>query len=123
MRTLTVGLGGKVTEIFHQPACPQWALEQIYAALRARTWEDRHAWARRVFPVLRTRLIQAAAALPADSDAVPFAQALADLVQAQSLTSGSLSLPQWNEILHRHFPPPPGEHPGPGPVPGRAPNF
>ncbi|MGW2543616.1 hypothetical protein ACWC5I_22765 [Kitasatospora sp. NPDC001574] len=51
--------------------------------------------------------------VPADNPAVPFIAALTELVQAQADNpTRFVVLPQWTEILVRHFPPrePGGTH-------------
>ncbi|MFD9427436.1 MULTISPECIES: hypothetical protein [unclassified Streptomyces] len=67
--------------------------------------EEQDAWAKDVFPAAHERLKQAAAALPADESAQPFADALTGLVHARADTTGFVVLHRWAEILERQFPP------------------
>lgn len=64
-----------------------------------------NAWAKDVFPDAHERLKQAAAAMPPDTAAQPFVDALTELVQAQADTTGYVVLHEWVAILERHFPP------------------
>ncbi|MEU4206066.1 hypothetical protein AB0B79_37065 [Streptomyces sp. NPDC039022] len=67
--------------------------------------QEQEKWAGGVFPAAHDRLKKAAAELPADIAAHPFADALTELVQAQPDTTGYVTLHRWVEILERHFPP------------------
>ncbi|WP_162596773.1 hypothetical protein [Streptomyces sp. NEAU-S7GS2] len=66
---------------------------------------ERTLWAEGVLPAAHQRLNQAATAIPADCAALPFADALRELVQVQADTTGFVTRHDFAEILERHFPP------------------
>jgi hypothetical protein len=91
--------------MWHTSECPQFVIMQIGWEAGSRSIREQEEWARGVFPAAHERLRQAAAALPADTAAQPFVNALLALVQAQAGTTGFVGLHQWAEILERYFPP------------------
>jgi hypothetical protein len=104
-RVMMVKKGGGITETWHTPDCPAEALMRVDLEESSRRVREEEAWARGVFPAAHERLKAAAAALPPDTDARPFVDALMELVQAQAGTTGFVVLSRWAEILERHFPP------------------
>jgi hypothetical protein len=99
-----VGVGLPI-QMWHTPDCPQWTIMQIGFEDGSRRVKEQDAWAKGVFPAAHERLKQAAAAMPPDTPAQPFIDALSDLVQAQADTTGFVVLHRWAEILEQHFPP------------------
>ncbi|GAB2953658.1 hypothetical protein [Streptomyces sundarbansensis] len=104
-RIAYVKTGGGISETWHAPDCPALAIMQINMEEGSKRARERDAWARGVFPAAHERLGKAAAAMPADTAAQPFVDALSELVQAQADTDGFVALDRWAEILERHFPP------------------
>lgn len=96
---------GTPYQMWHTPDCPQWTIMQIEWEAGSRRIEEQEAWAKEIFPTAHERLKRAAAAMPPDTPAQPFIDALTELVQAQADTTGFVGLHQWAEILERHFPP------------------
>lgn len=99
-----VGMGLPI-QMWHTPDCPQWTIMQINWEAGSQHIKEQDAWANDVFPAAHERLKQAAAAMPPDTSAQPFVDALTELVQAQAGATGSIPLHRWVEILERHFPP------------------
>ena len=99
-----VGVGLPI-QMWHTPDCPQWTIMQIDFEEGSRRVKEQDAWAKGVFPAAHERLKRAVAAMPPDTPAQPFIDALTDLVQAQVDTTGFVVLHRWAEILERHFPP------------------
>lgn len=92
-------------QMWHTPDCPQWTVMQINSEAGSRRIKERDTWAKEVFPGAHERLQRAAAAIEPGTPAQPFIDALTELVQAQTDTTGFVGLHQWAEILERHFPP------------------
>ncbi|MFD8564965.1 hypothetical protein ACWDOR_44345 [Streptosporangium canum] len=57
------------------------------------------------FPAGYARLQAALQALPAEQRDNPFVAALTELATLQATQRGFVVLPEWAEILDRHFPP------------------
>ncbi|MFF3787187.1 hypothetical protein [Streptomyces sp. NPDC001933] len=103
--TAYVKTDGRVCATWHTPDCPALTIMRINLEEGTRRFQEQDEWAQGVFPAAHERLRKAAAAMPADTAAQPFIDALTELVQAQADTTGSVLLHQWAEILERYFPP------------------
>lgn len=104
-RIISATSGGGARETWHTPECPQLTVMRINLEEGNRRVREEEAWAKGVFPAAHERLLQAAAAMPANTPARPFVDALTELVQAQADSTGFVVLPRWAQILERHFPP------------------
>ncbi|MEV4335311.1 hypothetical protein AB0K02_33260 [Streptomyces sp. NPDC049597] len=104
-RIAYVKTGGGISETWHTPDCPALVIMEINFEEGSQRVREQDAWAKGVFPAVHERLKQAAAAMPADTAAKPFIDALTELVQAQADTEGFVVLHRWAEILEQHFPP------------------
>ncbi|WP_188193746.1 hypothetical protein [Nonomuraea sp. SYSU D8015] len=98
---------GVTIEQFHAADCADYLAQHarlMEGAERARLAEER---ARELFPGAHARFQAAVQALPAEQ-ASPFAAALAELVALQARRfhghGGFVPLPEWAEVLDRHFP-------------------
>ncbi|MEV7011919.1 hypothetical protein [Streptosporangium sp. NPDC051022] len=97
-----------MTQTWHTPDCAdhlQWMQQVQESAEEVRREEE---WAREAFPAAYARLQQALNALPVDQRATPFVAALAELAELQATRraagGGFVVLPEWAQILERHFP-------------------
>ncbi|MER5359702.1 hypothetical protein [Streptomyces sp. NPDC002785] len=94
-RITYVKTSGGISETWHNPDCPALAIMQINMEEGSKRVREQDAWAQGVFPAAHERLRKAAAAMPADTAAQPFADALSELVQAQADTTGFVVLHRW----------------------------
>lgn len=98
------------TVTWHAEDCPTYTVQQILAEDSVRRTKERSEWGRKAFPVAHERLLRAVGRGSFDESAMPFVEALVELVEAQGEDLGRIVLPErWAEILDRHFPP--GEEP------------
>ncbi|MEU7592617.1 hypothetical protein AB0B79_06205 [Streptomyces sp. NPDC039022] len=74
--------GGRIseTETWHTPDCPALSIMEINLVEGSKRIQEQEEWARGVFPAAHDRLKKAAAELPVDIAAHPFADALTELV-------------------------------------------
>lgn len=94
------------TVTWHLKDCPAYTVSQILMEDSARRAEERTEWTRKEFPAAQERLIRAVASRQLDESALPFAEALVELVETQGEGLGRFVPPdQWVEILNKHFPP------------------
>ncbi|WP_147269023.1 hypothetical protein [Sphaerisporangium album] len=99
---------GATVEQIHAGDCPDYLDHQarlMESVERTRQKEER---ARQLFPDAHARFQAALQSLPAEQAAGPFAAALAELVSIQAGrffgNGGFVILPEWADILDRHFP-------------------
>lgn len=111
VRTFSIGkdpdTGRTITTItWHLDECPTYTVQQILLEDGVRRAEERTEWTRREFPAAQERLIRAVAERRLDESALPFVEALVELVEEQGEDLGRFVTPdRWVEILNKHFPP------------------
>ncbi|MET9069460.1 hypothetical protein [Streptosporangium sandarakinum] len=94
---------------WHTPDCAdhlEWERRMEAGAEEVRRKDE---WAAVAFPAACARLREALGALSVEERAAPFVAALAEVVELQAVRQadrgGFVTLPEWAQILDRHFPP------------------
>lgn len=94
------------TTTWHTDDCPAYTVQRILREDGARRAEERAEWTRREFPAAQERLIREVAGRQLDGAALPFVEALVELVEAQGVdVDRFVPADRWVEILNKHFPP------------------
>jgi hypothetical protein len=103
--------GDTVVEQWHTEDCPDHGARMAHVEEAAAEQARQQEWVDAAFPAAYARLQQALNALPASERAHPFTAALAELAalqaERQAGHGGLVTLPEWTQILERHFPPQP----------------
>lgn len=94
------------TITWHLKDCPTYTVQQILTEDSVRRAKEQTERTRTEFPAVQERLVRAVASRQLDESALPFVEALVELVEAQGQDLGRFVTPErWVEILNKHFPP------------------
>ncbi|MFD0053027.1 hypothetical protein ACFVHR_04785 [Streptomyces sp. NPDC127168] len=95
-----------VTTTWHLRDCPAYTVTQILMEDSARRAKEQTERERKEFPAAQARFIRAVASGKFDDTAMPFVEALGELIDSQGEDLGRfVALDRWVDILNRHFPP------------------
>ncbi|MEV4285693.1 hypothetical protein AB0K40_09315 [Nonomuraea bangladeshensis] len=106
---MSAGKDGGVVHQLHASDCGAYLEWHLWMEIGAEQVRQEEEHAERLFPDAVTRFQTALQTLPAEHADSPFVKALAELVtlKAQRFhgSGGFVILPEWADILDRHFPP------------------